>query len=417
MAQRTAASKTAWMMRGAGGLVQTIPPSAVKPADAEVSSEANFQVLCSYNWQKDGRTIFVPGISHSFCTFSYSLMPLLGGPPKWAPPALPVTLARDSGFQFVDQNAFRVPRYPFEPVFQALSIMNPNIRLDETDIIVNRNSLRKLLDFAAEKRQDPFRMDLHMVKDTLFISRKEKKDRLMIHGSRNTGYGHSLEDVFTKPEEGLETSSSHHRVICYDLGHLKCVVRFEVDAYYEDPDNSTSTDTPPQPVENITTLMADLDVNAPPPSSTRKGATMVTRRGTPISPLKLAEIKAYKTEKISASTPQLWFGRTPYLLTGQHDKGVVHSIRCTNVGMQFKEWEAANQDKLRKLVSLLVELKSIVHEIKGRAAILVCKDRGAPLQIFKAKDQTSVLPKNILVKHWDLGTGENSKETIQKSSA
>jgi len=64
MQKHTAASKTAWMMRGTGDIVQTIPPSAVKPADVEVSSEANFQVLCSYNWQKDGRAIIVPGISH-----------------------------------------------------------------------------------------------------------------------------------------------------------------------------------------------------------------------------------------------------------------------------------------------------------------------------------------------------------------
>lgn len=344
---------------------------------------------------------------------SYRLTSLLGGPPKWAPPALPVTLTQDSGSQFVDQNAFRVPKYPFEPAFQALSIMNPNIRLDETDILVNRNSLRKLLDFAAGKRQDPFRMDLHMVKDTLFISRKEKNARSMIHGSHNSGYGHSLEDVFTKPEDGLDTSSSHHRVICYDLGHLKCVVRFEVDAYYEDPDDLSSTDPLQEPVECVATLMADLDVNGPPPSSTRKGETMIIRRGTPISPLKLAEIKAHKTEKRSASMPQLWFGRTPYLLTGKHDKGVVHSISCTNVGMHFKEWEAANQDKLRKLVSLLMELKCIVRETKGRAAILVCKHKGAPLQIFKAKNQTSVLPTNILVKHWGLGTGENSKKRVQ----
>lgn len=284
--------------------------------------------------------------------------------------------------------------------------MNPDIRLDEIDIIVNRNRLRKLLDFAAGKRQDPFRMDLHMVKDTLFISRKEKNARYMIHGFRNSGYGHNLENAFTKPEDGLDSSSSHHRVIRYRLCHLNCVVRFEVDAYYEGPDDPSLADTSPQPVEDATTLMAHLAVNGPPPNATRKGATMVTRRGTHVSSSKLAEIKVGKTEKISTSLPQLWFGRTPYLLTGKHDTGVVHSVSSTHVGLRFKEWEAANQDKLRKLVSLLTKIKCIVRETEGGAAILLCEHRWAPLQIFRTKNKAGVLPKDILVKHWDIGAGE-----------
>ncbi len=34
--------------------------------------------------------------------------------------------------------------------------MNQSLQLDDTDVLVNRNSLRKLLDFSAGRRQDPF---------------------------------------------------------------------------------------------------------------------------------------------------------------------------------------------------------------------------------------------------------------------
>lgn len=106
-----------------------------------------------------------------------------GGPPKWSPPPLPFALTQDAGHQFTAQTSLRVPEYPFEPVFQAMSILNPDVQLDAVDLILNRNSLRKLLDYAAGKRQDPFCMGLDMVKNTLFISRKEKHARMMIHGA------------------------------------------------------------------------------------------------------------------------------------------------------------------------------------------------------------------------------------------
>lgn len=280
--------------------------------------------------------------------------------------------------------------------------MNPHVQLDEIDIILNRNSLRKLLDFAAGKRQDPFRMDLHMVKDTLFISRKERNARLMIYGAANSGYGHNFENAFTKPEDGLDHSSSHHRVIRYHLGHLNCVVRFEVDAYYEGPDDANSANAKPQSIDHVTTLMAHLTANEPQLNRTTKGSTNVTLQGTPISSSKLAEIKARKFERINGSMPQLWFGRTPYLLTGKHINGVVHSVSCSHVGLQFTEWETANQDKLCKLVSLLAELKRIVRETGEGAAILLCEHKGAPIQIFKAKNEKDVLPRDIIKKHWDL---------------
>ncbi|PVH90902.1 hypothetical protein DM02DRAFT_636480, partial [Periconia macrospinosa] len=164
------ASKTAWMLRGTGKMVHSIPASTIQPASAEVSSESGFEVLCGYNWHEDEKTISVPG-----------------GPPKWAPLPLPATLSPNSDHRNMDQVTTQVPVHPFEPVFQAMSITNPDMRLDEVDIIVNRNSLRKLLDFVSGKQQYAFRMDLHMVKDTLFICRRERNFGSLVHGPHDPG--------------------------------------------------------------------------------------------------------------------------------------------------------------------------------------------------------------------------------------
>lgn len=290
-----------------------------------------------------------------------------------------------------------------------MSVMNPDLQLDDIDIIANRNSFRKLLEFAAGKRQDPFRMVLNMVNKTMFISRSEKNARMMIHGAPNSGYGHNLEKEFTVPEHGLDRSSSHHRVIRYHLGHLNCVVRFEVDAYYEAVDSQPSLTSSETALDQIASSISQLTVNDAKPA---RGATTVIRKGTVIPSSKLAEIKARKLEKIGETVPQLWFGRTPYLLTGQHVGGVVHSVRETDVGLKFPDWETANQDKLRKLVSLLADLKQLIGGMEKGAAVLVCEDKGAPLQIYRSKSEAGVLPEAIISRHWaDNGRGMGGAES------
>ncbi len=138
-----------------------------------------------------------------------------GGPPKWNPQQLPVKLLKDNGLRFIDQNAYRCPAYSFAPLFQALSVTKPNFDFAGVDVVVNRNSLRKLLNFAAGRVPDSFRIDLHMLGNTLFICRKEQKNHEILSPDQFVGYGHSFENAFTLPEIGLEDSLSHHRVIRY----------------------------------------------------------------------------------------------------------------------------------------------------------------------------------------------------------
>jgi hypothetical protein len=381
---RTVASKTAWMLRNTGTLVRTIAAASLEPDSTEVSSKDGFETLCSYNWQMDG-TIFVPG-----------------GPPKWTPPHLPVTLPPDTGRHFMDQNAHRVPKYPFEPAFHALSIMNPNMSLNTVDIVANRNSFRKLIEFAAGWRRDPWCMGLHMVNNTLFISRKEKNAIQMIHGSANSGYGHNFEKAFTKPQEDMESSSSHHRVIRYHIGPLDCVVRFEVDAYYDDPDAADAV----EPDEDLTNAMAQLDMQDQPQTksthqqkSSADKTTKAIQKGTLINPSKLAEIKAKRFDRLNEALPQLWFGRTPWFMNGNHNKGKFHSVTIAHAKDLYPQWEEANQERLRKMVSLLGDLKSAAAGVKGRAAVLVYEEKGGDLGIYEMQRVGGVLPREIIRRH------------------
>src|SRR4051794_20911785 len=113
------------------------------------------------------------------CTFSLISF-ALGGARIWKPIELPRSLQRDSGVQFVDQNTARIPKYPFEVAFRATELMRPGFRFDDVDVVVNRNSLRKLLDFCHGRAKDSFRIDLYMVHNTLIIERREKSVKELI---------------------------------------------------------------------------------------------------------------------------------------------------------------------------------------------------------------------------------------------
>jgi hypothetical protein len=375
-------SKTAWMLRDTGTLVHTIAASSLEPHTTAISSSAGFETLCSYNWQNDG-AIFVPG-----------------SPPKWTPPILPFKLPPDTGRHFMDQNAHRVPKYPFEPAFQALSIMNPNLNLDTVDIIANRNSFRKLIDFAAGRKGDTWCMGLHLVNDTLFISRKERNATQMIHGAANSGYGHNFEKAFTQAEDEMQNSSSHHRVIRYHIGSLDCVVRFEVDAYYQGPDAAVELDE--EVVDGMTKLKIHDPIPVQPAPRPKTAATKVITKGTPIPPSQLAEIKAKRFAHLNDALPQLWFGRTPWFLNGNHNDGKVHSVSIVHAKSEFAAWEEANQERLRKMVCLLQELKNVVKGMHGKAAVLVYDEKGGPVRVFEVKRDGGVLPVEIVKRHWDV---------------
>ena len=387
--------------------MRTIDTTSLEMDSTQVSSAQGFETLCSYNWQDDG-AIYVPG-----------------GPPKWTPPALPFTLAEDRGRHFLDQNTSRAPKYPFEPAFRALSMMNPNTNLDKADIIVNRNSLRKLLDlFGDGRKPNPFCMGLHTINNTLVINRKERRFEIVTHGTLDSGYGHNLESSFTTRDCELADSSSHHRVSRYHIGPLDCVVRFEVDAYYDDADTDEAIPTPASenrqnqtvdPTDDLTSAISHLKVadGAPIPASHHHGRgrpprpsasdkpTVALAKGSLIAPTRLAEIKASKgLTRLLAAMPQLWFGRTPYFIVGKHDMGTVHTIDITHAAADFAQWEEANQERLRRMVNLLAQIKRVVQKTKGGAAVLVYDVKGGPLRIFRMKTNVGVLPRDVIAKHW-----------------
>ncbi|MCJ1475563.1 hypothetical protein MMC13_004226 [Lambiella insularis] len=393
------ADKTAWLTKGTGEMLKTFEQIELEASSSEVTSTAGFDLLCTYNWSL-GK---VPSI----------YVPVKAAPPLWTPVELPKTLPKDSGTHFVDQNAAKMPTYPFEPVFGALSIMNPTFDFNDVDIVANRNSFRKLLDFSRGRVPDSFRIDLNMLKNTLFLTRRERNNRQIIYGSQNSGVGHNFEQAFTQPEAGIEDSSAHHRVIRYKLGELDCVVRFEVDAWCQGEGDSSEAEL--AKFEN-SSLHEDIlpgasfaslslnDANNKTPGQYQPTRTIP--RGHLVPSSRIAEVKARSgVANLQQMIPQLWFGRTPHLFIGSHKKGTFSGVRSINMMARFPDWEKTQQDVLRKMARLIAELRETARAAEGGACVAVCDKKVRPfrLNVFASKGKTSVLPDNLVRQYWRRG--------------
>ncbi|GKT40564.1 uncharacterized protein ColSpa_00745 [Colletotrichum spaethianum] len=293
-----------------------------------------------------------------------------------------------------------LPEYPFEPMFRAAASMNKDISFGDTDIITNRNSLRKLLDFSAGRARNSFRLNLHLVRDTLIIERCEKDAREILGGSRNSGWGRNFEKASVKFPIGLEDSLGHHRTLRYSLGALNCAVQFEVDASY-DPDGQDAADS-----DTLTVPMEKLSIKSTQPHEVEKSSrglqvetayaeAHVMRQST------AAEIKSTTRNKSPGQyMPQLWFGRTPWLIVGHHNEGTFDSRKITGVAASFADWETTHQAPLQKLVTVLVELRHAVRKNGGRHSAAVYEQGSGTIRVFELTSFRQALPMDLRQKLW-----------------
>lgn len=319
-----------------------------------------------------------------------------------------MTVKPDSGRHFIDQNANKIPDYPFEVVFQAAELMNPTVRFDEIDVLTNRNSLRKFFDFCKGRAQDSFRVNLHLVHDTLIIERCVKTTTEFLYGSGNSGFGHNFEKAVTRLPQGLGNSSGHHRVLRYDFGGLKCAVRFEVDASY-DPNNlgETKQQIPQarsngEEIASLTTAFSSIAVNKTGSGSTVVSADMI-RRGSGTQQESVAEVKS-RTKPKPDWLPQLWLGRTRYLITGHHKNGTFYEVNVHDLKEQLEAWEKndVNQEALQKMAVLLSRLRDIVRANEAKPCVVLCEKAVKPpvLRIHTSTSGKGPLPTSVIEKFW-----------------
>ena len=389
-------------------LIKRFEASDVQPCLENIEIGPSVEVLCTYEWKrmstdkdsKDQPTIYVPGFGRRFKA-----------------PSMPHKVMRDVGEFWRDQHVVRVFHQQFEPMFQALSVMNPNITFNDVDVVIGRSNLLVLLDWVQGDSAPYFRFQVKMVKKTLFLHGTKGKS----FAQQNT-YGHSFEADFTKATSDADTDG-YHRAIRYKLGPITLVVRLEVDAFLDES------------VEEVTDDLfhGHRTIDSPKNSVgiAHSHATSVEVGGRYVPHSLIAELKI-KKEKYE----QLWAGYYSLRVVGdsgsagfgpdrkmsreekldrvnilQQDKemrkagkgSMVYSAEAVPTRKDWEHWEKKSTSSIQKLAGFLKDLIESMNQVERGKAILE-KDKGkeSPLELLKSDgNMVDALPKEIVDIFWN----------------
>lgn len=285
--------------------------------------------------------------------------------------------------------------------------MHPDFDMKPIGLTTDRNSLRKLLRFVSGKVPENWRIDVDIIEDTMFFTRWEESKFQIIAGRFQSGYGHEFEKAFLRYDSKLQESSGHHRIVRYNLGGVECLVRFEVDGYVG---NGFGDD------DELTQALSGLQVQSPEnlfalnPASEVK----VIQRGRLVNNQTILELKSRSSTNIKMNEiiPQLWISQTHNLFVGRHKEGLVEAEpERFHMDEKFPNWEVANQEHLRTLVTLITEIRNVAKGIKGGQCMLVCKQEEKPrvLRVYKRNGAAFFLPKGVREVCW--GSNDKTPET------
>jgi hypothetical protein len=300
--------------------------------------------------------------------------------------------------------------------FATMLIMQPNFPFLQVDLVTQRGSLRRLFDFACGTKQEGWRIDAQVVEGTLFLSRWLRSNGRFVNRVRGSGYGFGFEKACLRFEDEVKESSSHIRIVEYQLGSLRCVVQGEADGYLDkgeeidhllpgldnQPDLKTQPNLDNRPDLKTQPILATQpglnNQQSDKPKAEVEGLKVV-RKGRLVSSSSIveakcsaAEIKVEKQEK--TAVPQCWLSQTEHLRTGQHTSGQINEIKQTDLSPMFETWEKSpeNQAGLRKLLTLLEKIKETTRESESGRAYLILDNKKSTevLDVLSARDNSGI---------------------------
>lgn len=268
-------------------------------------------------------------------------------------------------------------------------------------LTTDRNSLRKLLRFSSGKGPHSWRIDVDIIQDTMFFTRWEKTLFSITTEPLGSGHGTEFEKAFLRFDSDLQESSAHHRIIRYHLGGIECLVRYEVDGYIDDDELCD------QVKSSITIDEPSHELNPDTKTSTSQtGKVKVIAKGRLVNNDTILELKSRSNKlKMSEIMRQLWISQTHNLFVGRHKNGLVDvEPKRIEMDQRLRAWESENQENLRRMVSLIKEIKKVAAKVKGGKCVLVCemKDNDGVLRMYERKGRGLFVPREAEGKCWTM---------------
>jgi hypothetical protein len=285
----------------------------------------NYSQIGSYNWcEKDRGKIIIPGVPRIYnnSTKLYQL-------------------DKNSHKQMVDENRYHQPEYPLESILKAVNICRPEFSFENVDFVTDRNNLRKLFNFVESSADKSFRIEFQKIGNTIFLIRNEEKTEEVCND-----YGKSFENKVTTSNSDSSIEGSHRRIVSYEFGSFKLVVRFEVDCV--------------EKLNDICSAISSLSLNT---NNNYLKSNALNKFDNDDAIMELTTKSTYNNYEFpSHKWNQLFFSKTNFLVIGWHNRGKLVKIEKLNFEEVTKKSginKTKTQSNLKKLHNLLGKIKAI----------------------------------------------------------
>jgi len=210
---------------------------------------------------------------------------------------------------------------------------------------------------------------------------------------------------------GCKGSTGHHRIVTYDFGGLKMVVRFKVDACLpstkeqstatrSSPPSSSGPEAGSDDGDDLASILSNLAIR-PVTSFANPMEVDIIWRGVHVPQSSLIEMTT--RSELSAQRfdwaetyPQLYLSQTPSHYLAVHNKGQFSRVIKRQIGQgDLVRIEKEAQSGWRKIKSVLEIIQRLVirYGLEGRIS-LVCVD--GVLKVYKRSVRDSFLPDKLL---------------------
>jgi hypothetical protein len=325
-----------WLQTGIDRELLTIDyENLVEDRCDNISVLTNYSQVGSYNWSEDEKGVMIiPGAPRIFRNLNHLFQ-----------------LKKNVHEQMVDENRYHQAEYPLESLFRAVKLCTPELDYNNIDFVTDRNNLRKLFNFVDKSADKSFRIDFQKIGNFIVLIRNEEKTKEICND-----YGKDFEEKVTIPDPDYLVQGSHRRVVKYNFGSLKMLVRFEVDCVEK----------------NVTTARNDL-------CSAISKINLNSALKFPDSQLLYKKLGEFKNNEILMELTtksnfnnefpkhkwnQLFFSRTNFLVIGWHQRGFLRNINKYN----FNEVTERSGRRTNSTISSLKKLHYLLKKIKKIAA-------------------------------------------------
>ncbi|CAK7216197.1 hypothetical protein SBRCBS47491_002740 [Sporothrix bragantina] len=191
----------------------------------------------------------------------------------------------------------------------------------------------------SSKGRESFSIDLEVNNTTVIFCRKDRATKEYIGPNDFQGYGHEFEKAYTS--ETTPNSTGHHRIITYQFGGMRYLVRYETDGYVDDTAATATQSGKINDSDDLASLLSSLSLTLAGSSSAQK------------STLEMKTRAAHRRLALTEVASQLWFSQTPKLVRAYHDQGVFQDPIVEDVTDDIEKLEDTHQEQLRKLAALI----------------------------------------------------------------